>query len=109
MTGRWKVERAGSPDHWLPGWITYDPSGSGASFPSWAEAFAWAYRRASVSTARTVRRAAAREAQYAARGVTKLRARVTIGTDSMACRAELHELCAAEWCACRCHEIEGEE
>ena len=43
---KWKVERAGSEGHWLPGWIAYTLGGKGASFATWAEAFAFADRQA---------------------------------------------------------------
>jgi hypothetical protein len=107
---RWRVERAGSPEHWIPGWIAYAPSGIGASFPTQPEAFDWAYERASSESA------------HAARGLMKLSARVATKGETMptrnadrkwrmtvagACRAELHELCETTWCACACHDEGG--
>lgn len=103
--GRWRVERAGSEGHYLPGWIAYTgPDGIGASFSSWDEAFAFAYRRASVAIARAQAEGIASAAR---RGLWKASARPWKMTTTAACRAELHELCEPEWCVCSCH-TEGE-
>lgn len=63
---KWRVERAGNPGHWIPGWIATDRNGLGATFNSWPEAFAFAYSRAVVN------------ANHAHRGMMKLGARRTL-------------------------------
>lgn len=63
---RWKVERAGSEGHWLPGWIAREmrPDGIGASFATQPEAFKFAEAQASS------------EAGLALRGLMKLASRM---------------------------------
>ena len=66
---RWRVERAGSPGHWIPGWIATDRNGLGASFNTWEEAYNMAYSRASI------------DANHAWRGLVKLAGRRSLGGD----------------------------
>jgi hypothetical protein len=50
---RWRVQRAGEPGAWLPGWFAVAPAGedTAAWFPTHAEAFVFALGRVSAKVA----------------------------------------------------------
>ncbi|WP_419817013.1 hypothetical protein [Glaciibacter flavus] len=67
--GRWRVERGGASNGYLPGWLAIDGQGSGALFPTWTEAIHYAQRQAASED-----RAALYQA--AQNGLMKARSRV---------------------------------
>lgn len=76
MSEKWIVQRAGVPDHWMPGWfaLCQREMGEAAWFPTWHEAQAFALERASLSM-----RAAGLAAAFPRWGMDPSRIPPTIG------------------------------